>query len=130
MSTSVATDPGSSSAAPAGSSTVENSRSPELRVALRSVRFPVVPGCATPLEEAQCVQLSCRYHLAHSDRGGRALSATRDCALTVANEGPRTLEEIAQILGMTRERVRQIEEAAIAKLQSKIALRKLHAQLE
>ena len=40
------------------------------------------------------------------------------CALDVAERGPQTLHEIATILGVTRERVRQIETAALAKLRA------------
>jgi hypothetical protein len=94
------------------------------------VRFPVVPGCSTPPGEEPCQHTGCRYHLARRDRGGRPLHATRDCALTVANEGPHTLEEIAQVLGMTRERARQIEEAATEKLHRNVALRRLYDELE
>jgi hypothetical protein len=38
------------------------------------------------------------------------------CALDVADEGGVTLEETGQHLGLTRERVRQVEVAALAKL--------------
>lgn len=93
------------------------------------VRFPGVAGCATRLGE-RCILLTCRYHLAHPDRGGRRLSVNRDCALAVANEGSHTLEEIAWILGVTRERVRQIEEKAIVKLHCKVALKKLYDEIE
>lgn len=37
------------------------------------------------------------------------------CALDVADEGPQTLERVAEILGVTRERVRQIEVKAMAR---------------
>lgn len=94
------------------------------------MRFPVVPGCSMPPGDEPCVHTGCRYHLARADRGGRPLHATRDCALTVANEGPHTLEEIAQVLGMTRERARQIEEAATEKLQRNAALRRLYDELD
>lgn len=100
------------------------------RVSPDRVQFPGVPGCVMPAGRGRCVHLSCRYHLSHPDRGGRSLRATHDCALAVANRGAHTLEEIAQILGMTRERVRQIEEAAITKLQSKVALKKLYDEIE
>jgi hypothetical protein len=83
-----------------------------------------------PPGEAPCVQIGCRYHLARPDQGGRQLQATRDCALTVANEGPHTLEEIAQVLGMTRERARQIEATATAKLERNAALRRFYDDLE
>ncbi|MFY3742456.1 sigma factor-like helix-turn-helix DNA-binding protein [Anaeromyxobacter sp. Red801] len=39
------------------------------------------------------------------------------CALDVADRGPLTLDEVGKILGVTRERVRQIEVAALEKLQ-------------
>lgn len=35
------------------------------------------------------------------------------CALDVADEGPQTLEAIGKMMGMTRERVRQIETQAL-----------------
>lgn len=121
---------GERSEPPTASNGCVPSRAPERRVAHDRVRFPAVFGCATSVTERRCVHVSCRYHLAHPDRDGRPLSATRDCALAVANEGPHTLEEIARILGLTRERVRQIEEAAMAKLERRAALKKLYEQTE
>lgn len=114
---------------PGSLSAVAESRLSDAHVQSGSVRFPAVVGCVTPSEQTKCVQFGCRYHLAHADRGGRRLAVIRDCALTVANEGPHTLEDIAQILGLTRERVRQIEGAAIAKLQSNRLLKKLHGEV-
>lgn len=38
------------------------------------------------------------------------------CALDVADDGPKTLEQVAEVLWVTRERARQIEQAALAKL--------------
>ena len=46
--------------------------------------------------------------------GPESMLAT--CSLDLANEGPRTLEQIAVLMGMSRERVRQLEERALAKL--------------
>jgi len=43
-----------------------------------------------------------------------------NCVLRVANEGPKTLEFIAQIFGITRERVRQIEATALRKAARRI----------
>lgn len=40
----------------------------------------------------------------------------RDCSLAVANEGEHTTEEVAAVLGISRERVRQIEERALHKV--------------
>ena len=39
------------------------------------------------------------------------------CALDVADAGPHSLQAIGDALGMTRERVRQIEAAALLSLQ-------------
>jgi DNA-directed RNA polymerase sigma subunit (sigma70/sigma32) len=55
---------------------------------------------------------------------------TRDCALDVANEGARTLDEVAAVLGVSGERVRQIEERAIAQLVKNVVLKRLHDELE
>ena len=41
-----------------------------------------------------------------------------NCVLRVANEGPKTLEFIAQIFGITRERVRQIEGEILKKIRA------------
>lgn len=126
MGTSAAAGVGESSDACVASGGAESARAPEARLGPSRVRFPTVSGCASSAAERCCVQVGCRYHFAHADRDGRPLSATRDCALAVANEGPHTLAEIAQVMGLTRERVRQIEESAIAKLRGRAALRKLH----
>lgn len=42
--------------------------------------------------------------------------AKHTCSLDVADEGEHTLDEIGKILGVTRERVRQIETKALMKL--------------
>lgn len=38
------------------------------------------------------------------------------CSLDIADDGPHTLDELGELFGLTKERVRQIEEAALAKL--------------
>jgi hypothetical protein len=41
---------------------------------------------------------------------------TERCVLILSNRGPFTLEEIGQMMGLTRERIRQIEQSAKHKL--------------
>ena len=78
-----------------------------------------------PPSGAPCTQVQCRYHLAHIGPGDHRTQPTRDCALAVAAEGPRTLDEVADVLGLTGERVRQIEERALTKLRNSAPLRRL-----
>jgi len=44
------------------------------------------------------------------------IPARGSCALDVADRGGATLERVAQVMNMTRERVRQIEEAALRRI--------------
>jgi hypothetical protein len=83
-----------------------------------------------PPGEVPCTQLHCRYHLAHSSVGDHRREPTRDCALTVANEGPRSTDEVAAVLRISGERVRQIEVRALAKLRASEALRRLFDESE
>jgi hypothetical protein len=46
---------------------------------------------------------------------------TDTCALDVAGIGQHTLGEIGEIFGLTRERIRQIEEKALVKLRLRFA---------
>lgn len=94
-------------------------------------RMPATRGeCPT---ERPCPWVSCTMHLAVevNDRNGNVkinvpgadrepdLDAMADtCALDVADRGEATLDEVAAILGLTRQRVSQIEHAAFAKIRS------------
>jgi len=40
------------------------------------------------------------------------------CALDVADDGGHTLDEVAELVGLTRERVRQIEIVALVKVRA------------
>ena len=76
-----------------------------------------------------CPFISCRYHLylevteAGSVRfpfPGLELDELKEtCALDVADRGENTLEDLALLLGVTRERVRQIETVALDKLRKR-----------
>ncbi len=68
-----------------------------------------------------CQFRSCRFHLRHvgdHEHGNqhRAGPITTDsCALDVADRGAVTLQEVGDALSITRERVRQLENKALAK---------------
>jgi hypothetical protein len=55
------------------------------------------------------------------DKEGQLDPGARNCALDFAEEGGMTLEEIAQLFGITRERIRQLEHMALAKLRQNAA---------
>ena len=71
-----------------------------------------------------CPWVTCRHHLfldVRADGGIREnfnnpeeMLAT--CSLDLAEDGPRTLDQVSVLMGMSRERVRQIEEQALVKL--------------
>jgi hypothetical protein len=77
--------------------------------------------------ERPCPFVSCKYHLyidVHPVRGSIKLNftdvevweMTETCALDIADRGGITLEEVGEIMNLTRERVRQVETAGLAKL--------------
>ena len=78
--------------------------------------------------ERPCPYVSCKYHLyidVHPVRGSIKLNfpdievweMNETCALDVADRGGITLEEVGEIMNLTRERVRQVETAGLAKLE-------------
>ena len=90
-------------------------------------RYPGVAECVDGGPPgAACARTECRYHLAHRGYWEHHLKPTRDCSLDVANEGPRTLVEVAEVLGVSGERVRQIEEEALEHLKHNATLKELY----
>jgi hypothetical protein len=77
--------------------------------------------------ERPCPFVSCKYHLyidVHPVRGSIKINfpdlevweMNETCALDVADRGGITLEEVGEIMNLTRERVRQVETAGLSKL--------------
>jgi len=90
-------------------------------------RYPGVAECVDGGPPgAACARTECRYHLAHRGYWEHHLKPTHDCSLDVANEGPRTLDEVAEVLGVSGERVRQIEEEALEHLKHNATLKELY----
>jgi hypothetical protein len=100
---------------------------PGMRVALLRARL------ARPRKRSQCVEgirpcpfVACRHHLALdvTPTGGIAVNApggelsemAETCSLDVADRGGQTLSQVARALGVVKERVRQIELEALARL--------------
>jgi hypothetical protein len=78
--------------------------------------------------ERPCPFVGCKYHLyidVHPVRGSIKVNfpdvevweMTETCALDIADRGGITLEDVGQIMNLTRERVRQLETAGLARLQ-------------
>jgi DNA-directed RNA polymerase sigma subunit (sigma70/sigma32) len=76
-----------------------------------------------------CPHVSCRHHLyldVSSKTGAIKLNFPDlevwelpiSCALDVADDGGRTLEDIGEIMNLTRERIRQLELKALSKLEA------------
>ncbi len=75
-----------------------------------------------------CPYVACKQHLyidVHPERGSIKLNfpdlevweMQETCALDVADRGGITLEEVGEIMNLTRERVRQVETVGLSKLQ-------------
>ena len=73
-----------------------------------------------------CPWVSCRYNLYLDVRRDGIVKLnfpdrdpdgmTTSCALDLAEDGPRTLDQVAALMGMSRERARQIEEYAMSQI--------------
>ena len=77
-----------------------------------------------------CPWVGCRYHLylditrigtlTENFPGADVDTLTETCALDVADRGDLKLEELADLMDITKERVRQIEEEALRRLRKRI----------
>lgn len=78
--------------------------------------------------ERPCPFVGCKFHLyidVHPVRGSIKVNfpdvevweMTETCALDIADRGGITLEDVGQIMNLTRERVRQLETAGLSRLQ-------------
>jgi Sigma-70, region 4 len=87
--------------------------------------------------ERPCPFVSCKYHLyidVHPVRGSIKVNfpdvevwdMTDSCALDIADRGGITLEEVGEIMNLTRERVRQLETQGLARLQNLSDVSRLH----
>jgi hypothetical protein len=87
--------------------------------------------------ERPCPFVSCKYHLyidVHPVRGSIKINfpdievwdMTDSCALDIADRGGITLEEVGEIMNLTRERVRQLETQGLTKLQGVDDVSRLH----
>lgn len=81
-----------------------------------------------PQAERPCPWVSCKHHLYLdvNDRTGsiklnfpdlEVWELPETCALDIADRGGITLEEVGEIMNLTRERIRQLETRGLAKLQ-------------
>lgn len=98
---------------------------------------PVVRGDCEQVQRP-CPYVSCRYNLFldvaatgsikfnHGQNPEALLDLPASCALDVAARGPHSLDEIGVMLNVTRERVRQVEESAIARLQEVLPPEAMH----
>lgn len=75
-----------------------------------------------------CPYVSCRYNLYLDVRGDGVLRINfpdrepdemlASCALDMAEDGPRTLDQVAGLMGMSKERARQLEASGMAKIRA------------
>lgn len=79
-------------------------------------------------EARPCPFVSCRYHLFEEFAGATSeedlLIMPYTCVLDVADEGGLTLEAVGDVLGVSRQRIEQIEGVALRKLSRKPELRR------
>jgi len=84
--------------------------------------FKDTNGACMQLDDP-CPQSNCRHHIHNSAKESQiarsALTRTT-CSLKLAEKGSLNLEEIGGLLGITRERVRQVELGGLTKLKKNL----------
>jgi hypothetical protein len=94
---------------------------------IQAIRPETREDCRTA--ERPCPYVSCKYHLfldINSETGSIKINfpdlevweMSETCALDVADRGGITLEEVGELLNLTRERIRQVEVYGLEKLRS------------
>ena len=61
-----------------------------------------------------------RIQLAHGKRNPEDMPPDESCSLDVADSGPQTLSRVGEIMGLTRERIRQIETKCLEKIRKTV----------
>lgn len=114
--------------------TISVKRMTKRELEIGRMMFPESEEMQRPKSRAECAEgmrpcpfVSCKHHLfldVSSRTGAIKLNfpdidvenMTESCALDVADRGGTTLEEVGAIMNLTRERIRQLEVKALAKL--------------
>jgi hypothetical protein len=104
------------------------------RLTTQSIRKPKTRGECKGAQRP-CPWVSCRYHLAIDEKSNGALTMNfprqdvtelRDtCSLDIADRYGMTLDAVGQVMNITRERVRQIEQVALEKLRKYLDVDKI-----
>jgi hypothetical protein len=68
--------------------------------------------------------------LTHGNREPEDVPPGDSCCLDVTDQGPQTLERVAEIMGLTRERIRQIERTALEKIKSHVGEETIRSWIE
>ena len=119
------------------SKTIALKRLTRAELALGAALYPPVDGAERPHTRAECKDaprpcpwVACKHHL-YLDINPRTGSIKLNfpdlepweldhtCALDLADEGARTLEEIGELTNLTRERVRQVEVRGLIELRAR-----------
>lgn len=105
----------------------------EFSVERPKTRADCLPGGFN--EVRPCPFATCKHHLFRHVRGEEGMTEedlekmAHTCVLDVADVGGMTLEEVGTVLGLTRERVRQLEAAGLRKLRNRTGTQRLKEEI-